>query len=124
MLEETKNKLEWIKKRVPLNDMQEEYVGFIMNEQEKMIALLSGHIYATRAHMAMPNNIPEAINLLTDAIADIERNKKIKSEHTVNQCRFYDEAQGKNFCTNPRILGHGKKKSCKGVCIYFEEKHI
>ena len=70
MLDETKNKLEWIAKRVPLDDMQEEYVGFILNEQEKMVKLLSAHIYAISAQLYI--DAPhEARHFINKAIADI-----------------------------------------------------
>ena len=74
MLESTKNKLGWIKKRVELSDTQEEYVGFMVDQQERLINLLSAHIYAARGSLSMDDE-PNVQYFLDEAIKDIEKNK-------------------------------------------------
>lgn len=71
ILKESTNKLEWIKKRVPLDDLQEEYVGFILNEQQRMITLLSAHIYAASGCLAI-NDVEQAKYFLEAGRNDIE----------------------------------------------------
>jgi len=72
-LDITKSQLEWIEKRTPLDDMQREYVGFILNEQAKLVCLLSGHIYAARASVSMENDGTDEVEFFLDAaIEDIE----------------------------------------------------
>ena len=56
ILKTTKDKVEWITKRVPLDDMQEEYVTFMLNEQERFITLLSAHIYAASGSLNIGEN--------------------------------------------------------------------
>ena len=119
-LEDTQNKLEWIEKRVPLDDMQREYVGFILNEQVKMTKLFSAHIFAARAHTHLAD-LPKLGERLDRAIADIGLSEGFNAEDEREDCKHYDEAQGKNYCLNPRCTWVGEKKSCKGVCIYFEK---
>ena len=72
-LDITKSQLEWIEKRAPLDEMQREYVGIILNEQAKFVCLLSGHIYAARASVSMDNDTTEQAQFFLDAaIEDIE----------------------------------------------------
>lgn len=39
-----KNRLEWIKKRVELSDLQEDIVGFMLNQQEQIIISLTNKL--------------------------------------------------------------------------------
>lgn len=117
LLEQAQNKLEWIDKRADLTDLQKEYVGFMLNKQEKMIALLSGYIYATRGCLSINDNL-KAKYFLDAGISDIERNKKIEPHNTIEDCIHYDEAQGRHKCVNSRRITN----RCDDVCICFESE--
>ena len=125
LLTEAQHKLEWITKRVPLDDMQEEYVGFIINQQQKMICLLSAHIYAMKGCMCM-NELAQVNEFLDEAIKDIERNTgdKVFPDKVREDCKHYDCAQGRHLCCNDRLYVSmtDNRRTCDNVCIYFDEK--
>ncbi len=59
-----------------------------------------------------------------DSLGDVMYNlnatnimKANEPEKSVDDCAYYDEHQGKNFCTLGRNGGH-----CMGICKYFEDK--
>ena len=123
MLDKAKDKLEWIKKRAPLNTMQDEYVGFMLNQQEQMISLLSAHILACRGHL-YTGNFAELERLLDKAVEDIERTGKRKPTHTFRDCKYCDPAQGRNLCVNNRryVTKLSRRKKCNEICIFFDKR--
>lgn len=78
ILNEAQDRLEWIDKRAGLSDTQKEYVGFMLNEQEKFISLLSAHIYATSGCLMM-GDLEQAKLFLCGGKNDIKNRKNGKS---------------------------------------------
>lgn len=123
MIDKAQNKLEWIMKRIPLDTIQEEYVGFMLNQQEQMISLLSAHLYACRAHLSSANII-ELERVLDEAIEDIELHEKKKPTDKIEDCRYFDPAQGRGLCVNGRKYTTllSPRTKCPGICVLFDKK--
>lgn len=44
----------------------------------------------------------------------------IPTDESTDKCRFYDHAQGRHKCTNPKFT----YDRCRGVCDKYEERSI
>jgi hypothetical protein len=123
LLEGAQNKLEWIQKRVPLDTMQEEYVGFMLNQQEQMITLLSAHLHACRGCL-FTGDMVSLEKFLDKVIGDMKVNEKKKPADSFKDCKYCDPAQGRNLCVNNRkyVTRLSRRKKCKEICIYFDKK--
>lgn len=47
----------------------------------------------------------------------MESLRGIPEDPDVDDCRHYDEAQGRHKCIHPLVIGH----RCHGLCEYYEE---
>jgi len=123
LLEGAQNKLEWIQKRVPLDTMQEEYVGFMLNQQEQMIALLSAHLYACRGHL-FSNDMVGLERVLDKANGDMKLHEMKKPTDKIDDCKHYDPAQGRGLCLHTRryFSSLSPRTKCPGVCNFFDKK--